>query len=161
MKNANQQPIDPRSQFEDWMDLWDDMRSQEPSKPKIEPAPYSAGATSSAQDCYYDYLDSDPELLQEAKTPNPVYPDSVGPDCDAPNPVWAEDDLVKEIVKLKERLFQVGNEVAKMGIDPKNPDQVVSKQDNKLMSEVESIRKQIEKISSQLGIKEEPSPWNV
>jgi hypothetical protein len=51
--------------------------------------------------------------------------------------------------------------MARMGQGTKFSEKVVNEDGKKLMGEIDSIRKQIEKVSSQLGIKEEPSPYNV
>jgi len=154
---------DFRSELEMWTDLWDDAQEQgvhpEIPKPKSTDAGFSGN---SAQDDYYDYLDTESEsdLLQEDKIPNPVYPDSVGPDS-SKGPEWVKEDLLKEVESLKNKLFEVENKLAKMGGDKKWAKKAVQSDDKKLMSEIECLRKKIERVSSHLGIKDEPSPWEV
>jgi len=98
---------------------------------------------------------SQPDLIQERKTPNPVYPDSAGVDQQQPEPVWVNEDMLKEIEELKNRLFKLENQFAEKS--GKFIDQELG--DKKLMSQIQSIRKQIEQVSSSLGIEDEPSPW--
>ncbi len=88
-------------------------------------------------------------LIQEEKTPNPVYPDSIGKDQDNPKSVWVDEDLLKEIEGLKQKLFDLENKFAKM--DDSSEGATIEK--------IKSIQKQIDDVSSSLGIKDEPSPW--
>ena len=97
----------------------------------------------------------DTRLLDEHKTPNPVYPDSVGVDQNQPEPVWVKEDMLKEIEELKNKLFELENKFAENSgkfVDQKSGDQ-------KIMSKIESIKKEIEQVSNTLGTEGEPSPW--
>jgi hypothetical protein len=163
---------DYRSEIDQWADMWDEMSQDSvinPPMQKPEPSPWASqvlglGSSESenpAQDSYYDYLDSE-ELFQEEKTPNPVYPDSVGPDQNGPKPVWVDEKLLKEIEGLKTRLFKVENQMARMGQGKKLAEKKVhSFNDKSMFAEIKAIRDRIEKVSSQLGIKNEPSPWQI
>jgi hypothetical protein len=91
---------------------------------------------------------------------NPVYPDSVGADCEQPKSAWVQEDLLKELEGLKNKLFKLENKVAELGVSKKGvqePKTMVFGE--KLSSQMESLRKQIDKISDELGVKDEPSPW--
>jgi len=158
---------DFRSDIDMWCDIWDNSQKEgvHPAapKPKNNSAPIGGETT---QDYYFDYLDIEDELIQEEKTPNPVYPDSVGPDCEL-DPKWAKEDFLKEIQSLKDKLFGVENKLAKMQAGDKVAEKAivqdpqVAPNDNNLMSEIDSIRKKLEKISDHLGIENEASPWEI
>lgn len=160
--------IDYRSEIDMWADIWNDMQSQnvipqDEPRPKPQMSDFAAHmlGDNTPRDTYYDYLDASDELFAEEKTPNPVYPDSVGVDQEGPKPVWVKEDFLDEIQKLKDKLFKVENQAAKMGQGKTFSESPVNDDGKKLMGEIDSIRKQIERVSSQLGIKEEPSPWQV
>jgi len=157
---------DFRSELEMWTDLWNDAQEQgvhpEIPKPKSKDVGFSGNT---AQDHYFDYLDSEEEIevLQEENIPNPVYPDSVGPDSARP-PAWAKEDLLKEIQTLKDKLFKAENKLARLGVGKKLSETPVSQMkstDNDVMSQIESLRKKIEKVSNHLGLEDEPSPWQI
>lgn len=157
---------DFRSDLEMWCDMWDDAQDQgvHPAIPPAKAADTSFSGDS-AQDDYFDYLGSEVEedLIQEEKTPNPVYPDSVGPDNEF-EPRWVKEDLLKEIEGLKSKLFAAENKLAKLGSGKKiseSPLSQVKQSDNDLMSQIESLRKRINKVSDHLGIEDEPSPWEI
>ena len=158
---------DFRSDLEMYMGLWDELQGIQPPSPPAEegrksqilgfgtsPPAEEQDAEIPQDDAYFAYS----ELLQEQKTPNPVYPDSVGKDDEQPKPVWASEDLLKEVESLKQKLFDVENRMAQLGGDKKVAEKPVE-ESNKLMSEIETLRKKIDKVSDQLGIKDEPSPW--
>jgi hypothetical protein len=154
-----------RSELEMWCDLWDDAQEQG-VHPAVEPPKSKDAGFSgdSAQDDFFDYLDADVEsdLLQEEKVQNPVYPDSVGADNQNPPPRWVKEDLLKEVESLKNKLYEVENKLAKMGGDKKWLEKAIdSNGDKKLMSEIESLRKKIDNVSSHLGIEDESSPWEI
>lgn len=156
---------DYRSELDDWLEMWSQASKEGTVKdePKVEhPGLSSDGDTETTQDLYFDYLDS--ELLQEEEQhiANPIYPDSVGPDAFNTPPVWANEDVLKEIQTLKDKLFDVENKLAaKMGGDKKWQEKAYISEDGKLMAEIESLRKQVEKISSVIGIENEHTPWVV
>ena len=156
---------DIRADLDYWQAMWDEMESGEihPSSQSPEPTT-NPGEPQTAQDLYYDFLDSEygkePGLIQEDKTPNPVYPDSQGPDHTTTAAVWVTEDIVKEIEDLKDKLFKVENQMAKqMGGGEKWVEKAHDPDHGKLMGEIDSLRKRIEKVSSNLGVKDEPSPW--
>lgn len=171
---------DFRSDLENWQNMWDQMEKEgvhpEPEAPNSAPSPQSYGQDDPT-DTYYSYFDDQhgqdgPQhtdthgdaLLQEdkQKTPNPVYPDSVGPDYLNTKPVWVKEDAFKQIEELKGKLFDVENRLAKeMGGGDKWVEKCHHPSDEKLMSEIESLRKRIEKVSSTLGVEDEASPWVV
>jgi hypothetical protein len=114
--------------------------------------------------------DDDPHLLQEqdkVRAANPVYPDSAGPDYKTTPPVWANEDIISEIKTLKDRLFELENKLASdLGGGQKwaeKPNKAVVTQTtpNPLSERLLSLRDEIEKVSSELGIEHEPSPWVV
>ena len=175
---------DFRSDLEQWADMWDQMNASGtfPSPQQLQPQSnsFTKNIDNSTQDPYYSYLDSEdqfqdeqyPEddfdpnqyadaesLLQEEKSQNPIYPDSAGPDSQ-PKPYWVNEDLLKEVEALKNRLFKVENSMARMGQGKGWTTKPVV-QDSRLMSEIKSLRQRIEKVSNQIGIQDEPSPWQV
>ncbi len=154
---------DYRSELDDWLEMWGQASKDGAINDgsKLE-RPSLKGDTESPQDVYFDYLDS--ELLQEDEQhiANPVYPDSVGPDAFNVPPVWANEDVVKEVQALKDRMFELENKLAtKMGGDKKWHEKAYVPDDKKLMSEIESLRKRLEKVSSTVGIENEHTPWVV
>ena len=158
--------INFRSELEMWQDLWDDAQDQG-VHPSATPAKADVSSFSgdSAQDDYFDYLGSeiDDGLLQEDKIPNPVYPDSVGPDSDM-DAQWVKEDFLKEIETLKNKLFAAENKLAKLGAGNKiseTPVSQVKPTDDKIMAQIQSFRKQLEKVSNHLGIEDEASPWEI
>lgn len=163
---------DFRTDLDGWIDMWVEMQPEiEAQEPAIqqEETPFVGG--DSTQDAYYDYLDSE-ELFQEQatskprktqRTPNPVYPDSTGPDYQDPKSVWVSEELLKTVEGLKQRLFKVENYMARMGQGKKFSEKAVVDDGTggKLVAEIKSLRAKIEQVSSQLGIKDEPSPYKV
>ena len=137
-----------------WQDVWDKACEDglvEETPKQQSPEPVNVDPVMS----YIAGIETEPELLQEDKTPNPVWPDSVGKDQEHPKPVWVKEEIVKEIEGLKHKLFELENKFAKNSGD--FIDQASG--DKKVMSQIESLRKQIDKMSSSLGIEDEPSPW--
>lgn len=150
--------LDHRSELDAWIEMWKEAETDgvHPKPKTSAPVPYDGDVEGDYYDCQ--------ELLQEEErtTPNPVYPDSVGPDCCDPKPVWVDEDFLKEIETLKNKLFDLENKLAKkMGGDGKWVETPHEPDDKKLMSEIEKMRDKIEKISSKLGIEHEPSPYKV
>jgi hypothetical protein len=155
MKNEE----DVRQDLEYWADMWDSMQDQGiatdkqyDNKPINTKPEFSFQTDNSAQDDYYNYLDSE-ELLQESKSANPVYPDSVGTDQKKPKSNWVSEDLLTKVEELKSKLFKIENKLAKMGQG--------SKEDNadQLLKQINSIHKQISKVSNRLGMKDEYLPY--
>lgn len=155
---------DFRSELEMWCDLWDDAQEEgvHPPVPQAKPTDLGDFQGDSAQDDYFDYLDLESGLIQEEKVQNPIYPDTAGPDSDK-GPVWVKEDFLKEVESLKNKLFSVENKMAQLGGDKKWSEKAQNMQSSsdKLMSEIKSLRKRLDHVSSQLGIKDEPSPWEI
>jgi hypothetical protein len=155
---------DYRSEFEEFVDMWAEMEADSVVNPPIqkpEPSAFSPDVSGErAQDTYYDYLDSE-ELFQEDCMPNPVYPDSVGKDQDDPKSVWVNGSLLKEVEALKNRLFKVENQMARMGQGKKFSEKVHRPDDKRLFAEIKAIRERIDRVSNELGIKNEPSAWHM
>ena len=104
---------------------------------------------------------SEDELLQERKIPNPVYPDSLGPDHENPKPVWTDEKLFKELEDARLKLHDLSVKLAeRIGADGK----VIEKPHDQMnvfpAKEIEDLQDKIEKLSSSFGIKDEPSPYN-
>lgn len=154
-----------RSEIEMWADMWDQAQEDDihPAPEPPKPSEFAQDVMGdSSQDAYWDYIDVEQQLLQEErKTPNPVYPDSQGPDHETTPAVWVNEDMLKEIESLKEKLFKVENEMAKMGSGEKLEQKAKDSDATKAMKEIESLREKIEKVSSKLGIDHEESPWVV
>lgn len=154
---------DYRAEIDNWTDMWDEMQDK-----KMHPAPEKPKQSDFAnkilgddpQDTYYTSLDAN-DLLQEAEevTQNPVRMDTIGPDDQQPKPAWVREEFLSEIENLKERLFKLENEMAKMGQGKTFSEKPVTLDNKDVFKKVESIRSEIEKLSSQLGVKEDPSPF--
>lgn len=156
---------DLKSDIEMYADMWDEIESgQPPAKPLQSD---KQGGTGTTQDFYYDYLDDTEgeKLLTEKEsltTPNPVYPDSAGPDFTTTPPVWASEELLTSVKDLKNKLFDVENRLAKeMGGGEKWHEKAHDPDHKKTMVEIESLKQRIEKVSSTLGTDHERSPWVV
>ena len=158
---------DFRTDLEMWQDIWDDAQKQNvhPPIPKLKGPDLGAEAP---QDHYFDYLDSEAEVevLHEQKLVNPVYPDSVGPDSEL-EPRWGNEEFLKEIQGMKDKLFKLENQLAKMQCGKKLSEKAITQNpqvapsDNNIMSEIQALRKKMDKVSSRLGIEDEPSPWEI
>jgi len=160
-----------KDSLEQWASMWDEIRDEEEKNPSSQlpqdhfQSNQTLGLGHSAppdtQDLYYGYLE-DEILSEQQKTPNPVYPDSVGPDYTTTPPVWVSEEIVKEITTLKDKLFEVENKLAKMGGDNKWSEKAqISPEGEKLLGEIKSLREKIDKMSNTLGVEHEPSPWVV
>ena len=102
--------------------LWDQAQAKTDSQivQSIESTPnLSSTVPATAQDFYYAYNSDQQSLLVEkdeepykiVKSANPISPENVGPDS-ALKPAWVNKDYLKNVVKLKNRLFDVENEMA-------------------------------------------------
>lgn len=154
-----------KSDINAWTDMWDEMQDKgvHPQAEKPKKSDFAAKIFGDEpEDTYYDYLEGE-GLLQESEdtVQNPIRMNTVGPDSETPEPVWVNDKLLSEIEKLKERLFKVENEMARMGQGKKASEKPVDDDGKKLMDKIESIRKEIEDVSSKLGVKDEPSPFKI
>lgn len=154
------------SQFDDFMDMWDaaQMDDEFHTKPQHD---QTNVANEIDPDEVFSHLDDiidvpNDGVLNEDKTMNPVYPDSVGVDQTQPEPKWAQEDLVKQVQELKDRLFKVENQLAKQMGGKKWSEKPVAMEINKQKpsnKKIDELRKQIDKLSNELGVKTEPSPW--
>lgn len=154
---------DYRSEIDAWADMWDEMQDKEvhPALQKPRQSDFANKILGDdPQDTYYDSLDAD-ELFQESEevTQNPVRMDTVGPDDKHPTPVWAKEDFLSEIEDLKNRLFKLENEMARMGQGKTLSEKPVEADNSALMKKIESIRSEIESVSSKLGVKDDPAPF--
>jgi len=157
-----------KSEIDQWVDIWDEMQKKsvhpEPEK-LVDKTDKSDFVDDNPRDDYFSGVFSQ-ELFteEEYKVPNPVRVDTKGPDNKKPDPVWVSEDLLPEIEKLKDRLFNLENEMASLKSNKKTETPVhmdldMSKDD--LSKKISSIRDEIEKVSSQLGIKNEPSSFSM
>lgn len=108
-----------------------------------------------AGDPYFDYLKV---LLAEGKSANPIYPDSVGKDQDAPKPAWVDEKVFEEVEKLKKQLYDLE---VKLNTEEAGGKKWVEKchhpETKKVWTQIESMRKRIDTLSNNLGLKDEPS----
>ena len=170
---------DIRADLEYWGNMWDELQGETPNTPSVahpqerkkigdylnddefhQELDDAQSSFQTSQDVYHDY--NHDELLQEEKSQNPIYPDSVGPDHENTPARWVDENLVKEVESLKEKLFSVENRLAKqMGGGEKWVEKAHDPDYSKFMSEIESLRDRIGKVSNNLGVKDEPSPWEI
>jgi hypothetical protein len=179
---------DWKSDIDEWADMWDEMqenKSHPPAAPKAEIAVWDEHENN-PHDIYYSYVNelahqerdnkNQPQpyaghiqqvqdgLLQEQddRTPNPVFPDSVGPDHETTPPVWTSEHILSEIKGLKDKIFDLENDLAKLGQKDQWQEKVVPQTTPTPISvELERLRDEIEKVSSRLGVEHEPSPYVV
>lgn len=159
---------DYKAEIDAWADMWDEMQDKgvHPSIEKPKPSPFAAGILGdNPSDSYYDFLDGQDDLLSEEEqvviTQNPVRMDTVGSDNEQPKPAWVSEDLLDEIEKMKNRLFELENQAARMGQGKEFSEKPVTSDEKKFMSKFENIRKDIERISNELGVKNDPSPYKL
>lgn len=70
--------------------------------------------------------------------------------------------LLKEIQSLKNRLFKLENKMARLGQGKKLAEKKThSMFDKSMFNEIKSLRERIDRVSSQLGIENEPSPYTL
>ena len=153
-----------KSEIDTWADMWDEMQDKsvnpQAEKPKQSDAAFNFFGDEPTDNSY----DIDSEaLLQESEdtVQNPIRMDTVGSDNKQPKPVWVEENLLSEIEKLKKRLFKIENKMARMGQKEKFTQDPVHDDGKKLMDKIESIRNDIEEVSNQLGIQNDPSPFKI
>ena len=152
---------DHRADIEEWMGMWDELQGDEPApKPaKLEPSYTDDDSQGTYWACLEDEMES---LYSEHKTPNPVYPDSAGPDAEQPKAAWFNETFLKEIESLKLKLHELEDKVAKVhGGNNKWQEKCYHPNDKKLQTEIKSLKDKIEKISNTLGANHEASPWEV
>lgn len=193
-KQNDKQPTfhDWTDDIEMWAEMWEEMQASDihpPVAPKADIATWDSEGHN-PDDVYYSYVadlaarerggieaepykynvqpaEDDGLLQEDIRTPNPVYPDSVGPDHENTPPVWVNDRIVSEIQELKDRLFELENKLASdLGGGenwPKkaNKAEVTRTTPTPLSERIQKLRDEIEDVSSQLGVEYEPSPWIV
>lgn len=143
---------DYRTDLDYWMDAWEEFE-----KNISVPAKSSPSLPQTDDDYYNDYLESEQDaLIQEGRTANPVYPDSIRKDSDAPKSSWVQEDFLKEIELLKRKLFDLENKMARLGQGKSPPKKPKSDKQEDLMREIETTRKKIDKVSNGLGTEDEP-----
>lgn len=149
-----------RTDLDEFIDLWQQSEEEGVHPTPEAPAPLDTQGSDSAQDLYYDFLEKEIDLIQESETPNPVYPDSAGPDHLTTPAVWADEKTIEEVENLKNKLFELENRLAsKMGGGEKWVEKSHEPNDKKMMDEIESLKGEIGKLSSTLGVEHEPTPW--
>ena len=119
-----------------YIELWDQaVKSDVFPKKQVEVAPWETS------------------FLTEEKVSsvNPIHPDSVGKDQDQPNPVWVQNDGLKEIAELKQKIHDLESKVSGYFGDENE-----SKMD-KVISQVNEMRKQLDRLSNKFGIDDEPA----
>lgn len=118
-------------------------------------------------DPYYGY-NEDESLLQETakkRTPNPIYPASSGKDQNQPKPTWVDNKMFERVEDLKRRLYNIECKLGEQDAGGKRWTEraIQSPAGQKLISQIESLRTQIDELSDMLGIEDEPeqSMWAV
>lgn len=170
---------DPRqdaSDFEDYCKLWDKACENDLFKdvPTTQPRTTSflglgtSGSGQSQEDIFMDadliqeragdpYFDYMKMLLETDQAANPVYPDSIGKDQDAPKPAWLDQKAMEAVEKLKKELYEIE---CKLNTEDAGGKKWVEKchhpKDQKMWSQLESLRKKIDNLSDNLGLKNEP-----
>jgi hypothetical protein len=147
-----------------WQDMWDQAQKTDDFQNEKIDFPSSqvdVGSNDTAQDYYWNNLEAEAlndGLLTEEKTPNPVYPDSVGKDQDKPEPSWVKENLLDEVKKLKQKLYDLE---IKMNEKDGGSGEVVEKchhpETDKMFKKIKDMEQKIDKLSNQLGKEDEPS----
>lgn len=164
MENFNQ------DQFDNWCDLWDQAKKSDAFKKEeggmwIPPSQKGVDFNQSPQDFYWNNLEgAEQQVLNENKTSNPIYPDSVGKDQDQPKPAWVKEDLLKDIADMKRKLYDLEVKLNKKdGGDGDWVEKCHHPDDSKLWSQIQDLKKKIDEMSNKLGVEDEPSvsKWEV
>lgn len=152
---------DFRTDLDQWIDMWDDAQENGSLDDHIqrEESPLSKEIDA---DATFEYLDDMLPLNEDGKSMNPVYPDSVGTDQEVPESPWTDESLIKQLKELKDRLFKLENEYATLKAGKKVSEKPVPMEINgkkPKVAKIEALKKQIDQLSNELGVKNEPSPW--
>jgi len=146
---------DYKSQIDVWASMWDEMEGEKvhPSLQKPERSEF-ASKIFGDQDFENDDQEEDPGLIQESEsiTQNPVRVHTAGRDDQHPEPCWVKEDLLSEIEKLKNSLFDMENKLARMNQPEKKSQKSKNQKDQDVLKKIESIRKDIDDLSDKLGI---------
>lgn len=158
-------------EFAHWQELWDtasssgDFHVNDKELPTAAQSDLTANVTT--QDYYWNNLNpNEPEILNEEdkKTSNPIHPDSVGKDQEQPKPSWVKEDLLEAISEMKRKLYDLE---VKLGNEDAGNGEWVEKchhpDGQKIVSQIENLKKEIDDLSDRLGQEDEPSvsQWTV
>lgn len=164
---------DHLSDMEEWSAMWDEMQGDfEPEAPYVDEVEVGREPIGTAQDTYWAFIntklggddvgqDDYDDLLQETQTPHRQQADTRGADWEDPKPVWVNEELLTEIEGLKKKMFELENKMARLGGDTKWAEKPHAPDFSKLQSEMNALRKRMDRVSNGLGMKDEPSPWKV
>lgn len=178
---------DNTNEFEDFCDMWDQACEEGifDDAPGLPPMQLGNGLAAKmgiyddleedmeGDEADYSYLagtDTEDDLLQEERkgksktTPNPIYPDSSGPDMSRPRPVWVEMDAFEKLAELKYKLYDIECKLGEEDAGGKRwHEKVHEVGGKKLLSQIDSLKKQIDDLSDSLGLEDEPeqSVWKV
>lgn len=160
MNNYDQQEDD----FAQWVDMWDQAQKTNDFKKEtgvsVPASQRGFDSNNTPQDFYWNNLGED-EMLTEEKSPNPVYPDSVGKDQDQPKAAWVKEDLVEEISDLKRKLYDIEVELNKADGGGGKWVEKCHETTDKYSSEINSLKEKIDNLSNKLGLDSETpfSQW--
>jgi hypothetical protein len=147
---------DYKSQIDVWASMWDEMDDDKihPPLQKPERSDFASKIFGNQDFENDDQEEEDPGLIQEAEsvTQNPVRVNTAGRDDKHPEPCWVKEDLLSEIEKLKNSLFDMENKLARMGQPEKKLQKSKNQKDQDVLKKIESIRKDIDDLSDKLGI---------
>jgi hypothetical protein len=147
---------DYKSQIDVWASMWDEMEGENTHPPLQKPERSEfASKIFGDQDLENDdQEEEDPGLIQESEsiTQNPVRAHTAGRDDEQPEPCWVKEDLLSEIEKLKNSLFDMENKLARMGQPEKKSLKNKNQKNQDILKKIESIRKNIDDLSDKLGI---------
>lgn len=169
---------DSRDDFQNWCNLWQQAQDAGifPGEEKLQPSNDLDDEYYNEEDPmdqYYSNLDRmaeeeyDGGLLQETrKAANPIRPDSVGKDQDFPVASWTDERAIAAVTNLKRELYEIEcrlNEKAAGGKKWQTKPVKMDEGSKKLWQQIESIRRKIDTLSDNLGLKDEPegSFWPV
>jgi hypothetical protein len=150
--------------------MWDKAQQDDifPEPTKAQPSPVEEEFDDDPYSQYYSNIDrmseEDDSLLHEGKTPNPVFPDSVGKDQNFPMAPWTNTKALQEVMDLKKELYDVECKLNTQDAGGKKWSlKPVKTNDKQLWNKIESIRKRIDVLSDSLGLEDEPdaSMWTV
>lgn len=161
---------DAKEAFQDFCDMWDQacengIFDDAPEEPNHQRSTLGFGTTPREEesdfehdDPYHNYKDYEDELMQEEEIANPVFPDSVGNDSSFPKPVWVGmDGAFDKLVNLKKKLYDIECKLAEeYGGGKKWVEKNYQPNSKKLLSQIESIRRQADDLSNTLGLESEP-----
>jgi hypothetical protein len=96
--------------------------------------------------------------LAESKTLQPIPTDTIGPDNEAPKPVWTEKGPIEEVEKLKLRIHELECKLnAKEAGGKKWVESPQDWEDKKMFSQIQTLRSNLDDLSDLLGLQHEPA----